>query len=650
MATKQPCLRVAIIGGGPAAMFFCHAWNQQKKAASRDGKQAPPLAHELEITCLEREASPGGIWRSHTATVNNAAYEELWTNGPCHGLEFHDYTFDEHFQGTPVPVYLPRLDIHEYLMQRVTKDAPTFFQDYFQFQTKVLRVQEKKNPEEGRGNLEVTVQNVRTGEVSMQCFDRCIWAAGENSQGSIPESLRTLLTNNKRASLTVSTTATADEKKQDEDDVVDEPPNHQEAQPLLDHPKLRLFHSTETHKIRECISDQRVLLIGGGFSAEDLALQCLKWGAAHVDVAARDGESEVTWTSKWPGDRVEVHKERGIHSVEEDGTIHLESVEFVWPHSYRGLGEDNHDLVTLRNIDVVIFCTGYQANLSMLDESLRPQSGSIPQYYGTSHPSMSIRLEDFAWEDWKMNTNHPAFKYTGDVPVAQGRMVYANYNHPEMHRGILFRNPHMMFLCEHGSDAPLLSLDIQAWLLCSYLTGRIPMPSVPELQAASRQQVLDQLHLPAIRYLMDEEYSHVLDEAEPLDDDDDGYWPKSPDAENCGSWDAETQYTNYMFQWLARVMEEGQYPGKSFGTYEELNETGQKAVDFGLSSYYMRTDLEDYEGSDDDDDDGTEWRTFRDDVVEPKHIHSLYTGTKARPLKLRWMDAVGPSHSVKNGI
>ena len=46
--------------------------------------------------------------------VHGSMYQGLWGNGPKEGLELPDYTFDEHF-GKPVPSYLPREAIYDYL-------------------------------------------------------------------------------------------------------------------------------------------------------------------------------------------------------------------------------------------------------------------------------------------------------------------------------------------------------------------------------------------------------------------------------------------------------------------------------------------------------------------------------------------------------
>ena len=61
-------------------------------------------------------------------------YKHLWTNSAKEGsLEFPDYTFADHFGGKPVPSYLPRKPVREYLEARVNKmDAQWFGKDPWQ--------------------------------------------------------------------------------------------------------------------------------------------------------------------------------------------------------------------------------------------------------------------------------------------------------------------------------------------------------------------------------------------------------------------------------------------------------------------------------------------------------------------------------------
>lgn len=46
--------------------------------------------------------------------MHGSMYQGLWSNGPKEGLEYPDYTFDEHF-GKAIPSYAPREVLLDYL-------------------------------------------------------------------------------------------------------------------------------------------------------------------------------------------------------------------------------------------------------------------------------------------------------------------------------------------------------------------------------------------------------------------------------------------------------------------------------------------------------------------------------------------------------
>ena len=178
------------------------------------------------------------------------------------------------------------------------------------------------------------------------------------------------------------------------------------------------------------------------------------------------------------------------------------------------------------------------------------------------------------------------------------------------------------------------------------------MPTVPELLQANHQQVVDQMDLPFVRYYVDQGYFEALEQCDDYwtppstGNDDDDVNKEERQGDSIHEQD-EKDYHMYQLRLLAKVMQEGQYPGKSFGNYQELSEYGQAIITFGDHDYNMRADLSINYGEE-----GHEWRTFRDDVYEPPHMYSLYTGHVARPLKQRWMNikSVPSSSSANNDI
>ena len=731
-----PPLRVCIIGGGPAAMFFCHSYNQQKKqrrssvassSSSTSSAQERPSRpnesgedgqsfQELDITCFEMKSTPGGIWRlppsssssSSSNDTNNTniniiieeedqVYDELWTNAPAQNWEFYDYTFDEHFGGGAAPtMYLPRRDVNEYIMQRVLKGHSTFFDEYFVCDTKVESVEEILDDDDMDDDINhdddvvgtrfsVTVRHVPTNIVTTSTFDRCIWAAGENCIGYIPKSLQEMFPD----TTTTTTSSSGPDAVLFTSEVGDvDKEIKEETDPIT---SIHLLHSAETHRIREHCPGRKVLLIGGELSAEDLALQCLKWGACHVDVTARS-YGAVSWTSQWPGNKVDVHLYTEIDSVQ-GNTVTLKYVDSTWLGYERYVqkddDDDGYDDIILNDIHLAIACTGYEVNLKMLDVALRPKCGIIPRY--SAHPNLLVTNDDVDWSKWKMNTNHNAYKITGDIPAGQERMLRSNYNHPDLFRGVFLKNPHMMYLCEHGSEFPLLSLDIHAWLACSYLTNSVPQPSVDVMKEANMDQFLDQLHYPVIRMMSDEAYaknvnlrsteyygesddddsSSAGDESDDVDESDDDDEDEEEDEEKtnvkCGSRDLHLllkdktvgldfsehvnpydfdliEYDLYMMRLTCKVMAEGKYPGKCLGNYEGLNEYGLRLMRHNFIDVRGCLNKAEYVKD-------VEWRTYRDtDDTITKSIKSLYTGTPARPLNKRWIDIKeGRFASIKNG-
>jgi len=155
--------------------------------------------------------------------------EALWTNGPKENIEFFDYTFQQHFGETPLPVYMPRQPILEYMIGRVTKHCPEFFEKYMKFHTSV----ESVSYIESESKFEIVTRNVLTGEKITGEYDKCIWAGGENGRPKMPASMVNMFQAGGFAG--------------------------------------RVIHSSDTANFEEDVKGKRVLLIGGGYSAEDLA-------------------------------------------------------------------------------------------------------------------------------------------------------------------------------------------------------------------------------------------------------------------------------------------------------------------------------------------------------------------------------------------
>ena len=108
--------KICIIGAGPSGLAQLRAFEQ----AENNGSEIP------EIVCYEKQENWGGLWnfswRTGTDqagdTVHNSMYRYLWSNGPKEGLEFADYTFQEHF-GKSIASYPPREVLFDYIQGRI---------------------------------------------------------------------------------------------------------------------------------------------------------------------------------------------------------------------------------------------------------------------------------------------------------------------------------------------------------------------------------------------------------------------------------------------------------------------------------------------------------------------------------------------------
>merc|ERR1712194_763670 len=97
--------------------------------------------------------------------------------------------------------------------------CPTFFDDYFSFHTTVLNVKyiEDDDDENGEGEdvmdaqqqepknkFQITLQDETTGIISIEYYDRCIWAGGNEGVPSIPEKTKQLFENANNDCITTS--------------------------------------------------------------------------------------------------------------------------------------------------------------------------------------------------------------------------------------------------------------------------------------------------------------------------------------------------------------------------------------------------------------------------------------------------------------
>ncbi|MDN5858522.1 MAG: NAD(P)/FAD-dependent oxidoreductase [Pseudonocardia sp.] len=238
--------RVAVIGAGPSGLAQLRAFD----AARRAGAEIP------EIVCYEKQSDWGGLWNYTWRTgvdkygepVHCSMYRYLWSNGPKEGLEFADYSFEEHF-GKQIASYPPRAVLWDYIKGRVEKAG---VRDLVRFNTAVRRVSWDEQTE-----LFTVIAHDQVADTeSSETFDHVIVASGHFSVPNAPEF------------------------------------------PGFDTFNGRILHAHDFRDAREFI-DKDLLVIGTSYSAEDIGSQCWKYGARSITVSHRTAPMGFKWPENW---------------------------------------------------------------------------------------------------------------------------------------------------------------------------------------------------------------------------------------------------------------------------------------------------------------------------------------------------------------
>merc|ERR1719223_1178947 len=223
---------------------------------------------------------------------------------------------------------MPRAAILDYILARVTRNNPNFFNDNTLFETSVDKVTYDKKIKK----FIVTSTDLVTSKVSVGEYDKCIYGAGSNGKMKIPKSLRNILIKG----------------------------NYQG----------QIMHSSEAGNCLDKFKGKRVLFIGDSSSAEDLALMGCKLGLERIYIYSRQGRGTCCETHCWPSNKVEVLYDQELTGVTQNG----KGLRFVESHfnakKSRYEREKHGEVNDLEDIDAVIFCTGYHLNDDMMEKSL----------------------------------------------------------------------------------------------------------------------------------------------------------------------------------------------------------------------------------------------------------------------------------------
>lgn len=498
-------------------------------------------------------------------------YEALWTNGPSQGIEFYDYTFQEHFK-CPLPIFMPRKLLLEYMLKRVTRNNPTFF-DAVKFNTTVNHV----SYDDVEQMFEITTIDNASGESTTSKFHKCVWAAGINGCAKIPRQIHDILVDGNFKGIHV-------------------------------HSSKAAGHLSE-------FRGKRIVMIGDGLSAEDLALQAIKLGVKKIFIIARSGDGVCSEASAWQGKKVKVIESMVVSKVIKNGTG-IRLVEKYFDPVKRDMvdlsdDEEEEETKDLEDISAVIYCTGYHPNINMVD----PELFAGYENFDTKLPS-----------DWKMKS-HVLTEEIGEIAPADELEIkggdYVDFA-PGFYRGIAIENQNFMGIEEQTAQFPLLEIDIRAWYQVAVILGEITLPSKEEIDEIIRASVEEGMHLHSVREAIDDNYKKLCHEfylrvEEEMDD-----WHWSYDLIDDRMVRYQKEAINYVMRRLAHETKDGNYP-LQLGSLTELNEKGELLAKFIYEADAERAKIK-----------KTSWRTFRD--IDPTGFFSIHTGTPAVPLKSRWLD------------
>ena len=238
--------RVAVIGAGPSGLAQLRAF----QSAQNNGEDIP------QVVCFEKQDNWGGLWNYTWRTgldengepVHCSMYRYLWSNGPKEGLEFADYSFEEHF-GKQIASYPPRAVLFDYIEGRVKKAD---VRKWIRFNSPVRWVEYN----EDAGNFTVTVHDHENDTTYKEDFDHVICSSGHFSTPSVPfyEGFDTF--------------------------------------------NGRVLHAHDFRDARE-FAGKDILVMGSSYSAEDIGSQCWKYGAKSITSCYRTAPMGFDWPDNW---------------------------------------------------------------------------------------------------------------------------------------------------------------------------------------------------------------------------------------------------------------------------------------------------------------------------------------------------------------
>lgn len=265
--------------------------------------------------------------------------------------------------------------------------------------------------------------------------------------------------------------------------------------------------------------------------------------------------------------------------------------------------DDDSPPTTFRNVDTIIFCTGYTPSSDFLDQDLRVYKD----------------VDSLFWKapkDFRMKPN----AFTPDLGEIQPtkELSFSGNILPGLYRTLLISNPKMMFIMDFNSEYPLLQLEAEAWLCLAFCCGNLEVPSKEKMEERIHQQMLDEMNVAYLRWSMDQNYYQAMFALGG------NHW--SDDYSDPRTNQVNEEYYAHYLGIIASMQKDAGYP-IDFGSYGDLNELGQKLVKLGAQNIYMRHTLD------------SDWMTFRD--VDAGPFVSAHTGQKSLALPKPWVELSG---------
>eukprot|EP01084_Bolivina_argentea_P315761 547164_1 len=297
---QKQIVRIGLIGAGPSGLSLLNAFNKELQ----DNEEKT-----FEIICFDKQSEIGGLWNYDCRTgtdeyglnVHASQYKHLWSNGPKECLEMPDYTFEKHFNGQNISSFPPREVLKDYILGRVkTNELENKFD--IRLNHNIIDVKQTNN------KFELIYHNLLEDTIGSQVVDYLVVASGHFSTPNIVEFEG------------------------------------------FDTFNGRILHSHSFRNASE-FKGQNVLIIGGSYSAEDIALQCWKFGAKNVVISNRK-----PMNFHWPKGVLEVPLLKKV--------INGNDIELI-----------NNSVV--QDIDSIILCTGYLHSFPFLPPNLKLKTKNI---------------------------------------------------------------------------------------------------------------------------------------------------------------------------------------------------------------------------------------------------------------------------------